>query len=347
MLAYIFDKKGKPRLSEKERPSLGKETGAVIKVKACSICGTDIRTYRFGSDKIPDGRIMGHEIVGQIEEVQDKYKDEFPIGTHISMAPAIGCGNCRSCRQGYTNMCDDLKTVGFEYDGGFAEYMAVPACAFEMGNVYCLPQTEDYTKYALSEPLACVMNAQSYLRIAPGECVLIIGSGIIGCMHAELALHGKAGRVVIAETSQERIRQAEKLLEGVTFVNSSTENLEDKIKEFTKGNGADVVITACSVGKVQEQGMELLAKRGRISLFGGLPGQSKGFLDSNLIHYRELSVFGVHASTPGQNKQAMEYIRDGVIDAQKYISACYPLTCAGDAFMEAEKGEAMKLVVTM
>ena len=93
--------------------------------------------------------------------------------------------------------------------------------------------------------------------------------------------------------------------------------------------------------------MKLLAKRGRISLFGGLPGESKGFLDSNLIHYRELSVYGVHASTPEQNKKAMEYIRDGVIDAEKYISACYPLSRAGEAFEEAEKGEAMKLVVTM
>ena len=108
-----------------------------------------------------------------------------------------------------------------------------------------------------------------------------------------------------------------------------------------------MVITACSVGKVQEQGMGLLAKRGRISLFGGLPGESKGFIDSNLIHYRELSVFGVHASTPKQNKRAMEYIRDGVIDAEKYISACYPLKRVEDAFAEAEKGEAMKLVVTM
>lgn len=347
MLAYIFDKKGKPRLSEKEKPSLREGIGAVIKLKACSVCGTDIRTYRFGSSKIPDGRIMGHEIVGQIVEVKEKYSNAFPTGMYVSMAPAIGCGNCRSCRQGFTNMCDDLKTIGFEYDGGFAQYMAVPACAFDMGNVYGLPQEEDITKYALSEPLACVMNAQSYLNIAPGECVLIIGSGIIGCMHAELALHAKAGKVVIAETSQERIGQAEKLLEGVTFVDSSKENLEEKIKEFTKGNGADVVITACSVGKVQEQGMGLLAKRGRISLFGGLPGESKGYLDSNLIHYRELSVFGVHASTPKQNKLAMGYIRDGVIDAEKYISARYPLARAGDAFAEAEKGEAMKLVITM
>ena len=347
MLAYIFDKNGKPRLTEKEKPSLQAGNGAVIKLEACSICGTDIRTYRFGSNKIPDGRIMGHEIVGQIIEVRDEFKKKFPVGTHVSMAPAIGCGNCRSCRQGFTNMCDDLKTIGFEYDGGFAEYMAVPDCAFEMGNVYTLPEENSYTRYALSEPLACVMNAQSYLNIAPGECVLIIGSGIIGCMHAELAMHAKAGKVVIAETSQERISQAERLLEGVTFVNSSKENLEEKIRELTDGNGADVVITACSVGKVQEQGMGLLAKRGRISLFGGLPGEPKGFIDSNLIHYRELSVFGVHASTPKQNKRAMEYIRDGVIDAEKYISACYPLKRVEDAFAEAEKGEAMKLVVTM
>ena len=347
MLAYIFDKQGKPKLTEKEKPSLKAGSGAVIKLEACSICGTDIRTYRFGSNKIPDGRILGHEIVGRIAQIKEKYSNEFPVGTYVSMAPAIGCGNCRCCKQGFTNMCDDLKTIGFEYDGGFAEYMSVPECAFEMGNVYRLPQEGNHTKYALSEPLACVMNAQSYLHIAPGDCVLIIGSGIIGCMHAELAVHAKAGKVVIAETSQERICQAEKLLEGVSFINSSKENLEEKIKELTQGNGADVVVTACSVGKVQEQGMKLLAKMGRISLFGGLPGEPKGFLDSNLIHYRELSVYGVHASTPEQNKKAMEYIRDGVIDAEKYISACYPLSRAGEAFEEAEKGEAMKLVVTM
>ena len=81
----VFDKQGKPKLTEKEKPSLKAGSGAVIKLEACSICGTDIRTYRFGSNKIPDGRILGHEIVGRIAQIKEKYSNEFPVGTYVSM----------------------------------------------------------------------------------------------------------------------------------------------------------------------------------------------------------------------------------------------------------------------
>lgn len=347
MLAYCYQSNGKPVLTEKKRPVLEKDIGAIIKVVACSICGTDIRTYRFGNQKIQDGRIMGHEIVGRIEEVSEQWKEKFPLGTYISMAPAIGCGACYSCQSGHTNMCEDLKTIGFEYDGGFAEYMAVPAVAFKRGNVYLLPESEDYRIYAISEPLACVINAQSYLDIKPGEDVLIIGSGVIGCMHASLALEKGAKNVMVADISGNRVKEVQKLLPSVIGIDSSKENLKERVKEITRGKGADVVVVACSVGKVQEQGMELLARRGRISLFGGLPGESKGFIDSNLIHYRELSVYGVHASTPEQNKSAMHLIKTGIVDANKLISAYYSLKNIDQAFQEAEKGELMKIVITM
>ena len=114
--------------------------------------------------------------------------------------------------------------------------------------------------------------------------------------------------------------------------------------EATGGEGVDVVIVACSVGPAQKEGMSLLAKCGRISLFGGLPGESSGFIDSNLIHYRELSVYGVHASTPDQNKKAMSLIRDGVIDVSKYIDR-YPLEQVEEAFRAAAAGEIIKAVI--
>lgn len=347
MLAYCYREGEKPVLKEKEQPIMKEGTGAVLRMKACSICGTDIRTWRFGSSKIQQGRTLGHEIVGQIEAVSEKWKKEFPVGSVVSMAPAIGCGQCYCCRDGHTNMCDHLKTIGFEYDGGFAEYMAVPDAAFERGNVYLLPETENDTIYTISEPLACVINAQSYLDIKEGEDILIIGSGIIGCMHAALALHKKAGRVMVADMIDSRIEQVKVNLPQIIGINSSKENLKERVRELTGGKGADVVIVACSVGKVQEEGMELLAKRGRISLFGGLPGESKGFLDSNLIHYKEISVYGVHASTPEQNKKAMSYIRDGIINAGAFISAVYPLKDIDSAFRESDKGELMKTIITM
>ncbi|MHB8062724.1 MAG: zinc-dependent dehydrogenase [Ruminiclostridium sp.] len=344
MLSYIYHSDKTLELKDLPIPKLHGE-GAIIKVIACSICGTDVRTYRFGSTKIDDGRIIGHEVVGEIVELSADINGDFCIGDHIAIAPAIGCGVCYSCKSGRTNMCENLKTIGYEYDGGFAEYMVIPSQAFRMSNVYKLHHTNDYSVYTLSEPLACAINAQSYLNIKEGEDVLIIGSGIIGCMHAELALNSGAKNVFIIETSDERIKQASELLNKVTFINSKDKDVFKELNRLTDGKGADVAIIACSVGSAQADGMKMLAKCGRISLFGGLSGDSTGFIDSNLIHYREISVFGVHASTPKQNMQAMGMIHSGVINVEKYVTKRYLLENINQAFKDIESGNIMKAII--
>ncbi|ACL75392.1 zinc-dependent dehydrogenase [Ruminiclostridium cellulolyticum] len=343
MLSYVYHTDKTLELKDVPKPMLNGE-GALIKTIACSICGTDVRTHRFGSTKIDEGRIIGHEVVGEIIELSESVKD-FEIGEHVAVAPAIGCGICYSCKNGKTNMCEDLKTIGFQYDGGFADYMVIPLQAFKMGNVYKLPEVKDDSVFTLSEPLACAINAQSYLNIKQGEDVVIFGSGIIGCMHAELALYSGAKNVIIIETSFERIKQASKLLKDVIFINSAETDIFAEVSRLTDGKGADVAIIACSVGSAQADGMKILAKCGRISLFGGLSGNSTGFIDSNLIHYREISVFGVHASTPEQNKQAMEMIHSGKINVEKYITERYPLKDIEKAFKDIEDGRVMKAVI--
>ncbi len=344
MLAYIYQKDKTLDLKDIPKPDM-KGEGALLKVMACSICGTDIRTYKSGSTKIDEGRIIGHEIVGEITDLSEDFSGEFRVGDIVAVAPAIGCGSCYSCKKGKTNMCEDLKTIGFQYDGGFAEYMIIPRQAFKMGNVYRLPEVENVSAFTLSEPLACAINAQSYLQIKPGEDVVIFGSGIIGCMHAELALNSGADKVIIVETSTERINQAGKLLNGATFINSAETDVFAEVSCLTEGKGADVAIIACSVGSAQTDGMKVLAKCGRISLFGGLAGNSTGYIDSNFVHYREISVFGVHASTPAQNKQAMELIHQGVINVEKYITKRYPLKEINEAFKDIDGGSIMKAVI--
>ncbi len=344
MLSCIYHTDKTLELKDMPKPQL-KGEGALLKVTACSICGTDARTYRFGSSKIDESRIIGHEVVGKIVELSEDACGDFRVGDHVAVAPAIGCGSCYSCKKGKTNMCEDLKTIGFQYDGGFAEYMVIPRLAFKMGNVYKLPEVEDVSAFTLSEPLACAINAQSYLQIKEGEDVVIFGSGIIGCMHAELALISGAENVIIIETSAERINQAGKLLDGVTFINAAEKDVFAEVSKLTGGKGADVAIIACSVGSAQADGMKMLAKCGRISLFGGLAGTSTGFIDSNLIHYREISVFGVHASTPAQNKQAMEMIYSGAINVEKYITKRYPLKEINQAFKDVDGGSVMKAVI--
>ena len=345
MRAYRYWGGGVLRLEEAPLPALGGE-GALVKLEACSICGTDIRTCRFGNGKISPGRILGHELVGIIQDCAPGLPGGLEAGDRISMAPAIGCGECYSCKAGHTNMCDRLATVGFQYDGGFAEYLVIPRHAFTMGNVYKLPPAGDPVIFTLSEPLACVINAQSYLSIKRGEDVVIFGSGIIGCMHAELALAAGAS-VSIVEPSPARIQQVEGLLPGVRFIPQGREIAAAEIIARTGGKGADVAVIACSAGAAQADGLRSLAKCGRISLFGGLPGEGTGFLDSNLIHYRELGVFGVHASTPEQNRAAMALIRDRAFCAGKYLSKRYPLEEAEAAFREAAEGSVLKAVLVM
>lgn len=328
MKACYFYGKESVRVEEAPKPSLP-QGGAVVKVLTASICGTDLRSYRFGNPKL-EGSVIGHEACFRIEELDGENWD-FSVGDRIIIAPALGCGKCRSCLRGRTNMCDELETIGFEYPGTFAEYMAVPARAFRMGSVIKLPAGLSDAEACVVEPAACAVNAQSFLHIGSGDSVLIYGAGYLGCIHAELALLNGAEHVILCEVSEKRIAQAKRDLKGIDVLDSGAPDFMQRIDAATGGAGIDVVITACPVGATHRQALEILNKSGRLSLFGGLPGDGVGFLSSNIIHYKEIEVFGSHASTAAQNRQAMELFAKGKIRAGKY-TAVFALDRVEDAF---------------
>ena len=342
MLSYVYNEDKKLVLEERQAPHMG-QGGGMMKVAACSICGTDVRTYNYGSSRIHPGCVIGHEAVGVITGLSPGVTG-FSVGDRVAVAPAIGCGTCVSCRRGNTNMCDALTTIGYQYDGGFAEYMEIPEQAFAMGNVNKLPETGDLAQYTLAEPLACAINAHTYLHMQKGDSVIIFGAGYIGCMHAELAALNGAEKIAIIEVSEPRRREALAHLPGISVF--TPEEAPEKVVSMTGGNGADVAIVACSSGPAQTSALSMLGKRGRLSLFGGLVGEPVGFLDSNLIHYKEISVFGVHASTPGQNRQAIDLIREGKINVDKYITRRYALQDIEQAFADINAGEVLKAIVT-
>jgi L-iditol 2-dehydrogenase len=342
MLAYVYKGNGELGLVEKPVPHARDDT-AVIKILASSICGTDFRTYVYGSQKIGEGVTVGHEMCGRIVETGKNVRD-FKVGELVTVAPALGCGECHMCKKGHTNMCSHLNTLGFEYDGSFAEYMEIPARFFAMNNVNRVPEGVRPEDAALAEPIACVVNAQEFLKIEEGDTVAVFGSGFIGCMHAELAFAGGASRVIMIEPSQVRLNQATGVLPGIETVGPGEDPVQ-KVLQITQDWGVDVAIVACSVGAAQVSAQKIIAKRGRISLFGGLPGESTGFLDSNIIHYKEVGVFGVHASTPKQNKQVLEWIGEKKINVNKYISKLYPIADITKAFEDIKNKGIMKAVI--
>lgn len=345
MKAFIMDEDRQLRLSEVKEP-VPTEENLIVRVKAASICGTDMRTFLKGSNKIAVPRVLGHEFAGDVVAAGALAKEAgFQVGDRITAAPAIGCGECQPCQKGHTNMCDTLETIGFQYDGVFAPYVEIPAKAIRMGNVIKLPDSISYDDATLMEPAACALNGQSYLHITEGDDVVVYGSGMIGCLHAELAFRQKARRVIIVEPVEKRGHIAMEKVPGVIWVNPFTQNTVDEVKKLTDGKGADVVITATSVPSVQEEAQVIAAKMGRISLFGGLAGESKGFLDSNLIHYKELQVCGVHATTAGFMREIMKMMEQGQLNAKKYIERIVSLEDIQKGFEAIRDENIMKVVV--
>jgi len=343
VLAFVYNNNGKLSLEQMPLPK-AKPDSAVIKVDAASICGTDLRTFRFGSSKIKPPRIIGHEVVGTFVDVGGNVKN-FKTDDRVQVAPALGCGNCRYCKGGYTNLCGSLKTIGFEFDGAFAEYMEVPAETFIQHNVTKVPDNLSSLEATLAEPIACVINAQSYLNIGKGDTVAVFGSGFIGIMHAALAFQKGVEKVFMIEVNEECIKLAKKILPDIITINSAKESLKDVIAENTGNIGVDVAITSCSVGAAQTDAINIIAKRGRISLFGGLPAEATGFIDSNIIHYKEVTVHGAHGSTAVQNRKALDILSSGKLPVKEFINNPFPLKDIHKTFDALNRGEVIKAIL--
>ncbi|MBR4701793.1 MAG: alcohol dehydrogenase catalytic domain-containing protein [Oscillospiraceae bacterium] len=345
MQAFMMNEDRELQLSQAPEPR-EREDNLIVRVRAASICGTDMRTFLKGNAKICAPRVLGHEFAGDVVYASPLAREKgFSEGCRVTAAPAIGCGECWPCRTGHTNMCDHLKTLGFDYDGVFAPYVEIPRQALVMGNVLPLPEQISYDDATLAEPAACALNGQSYLHIGPGDDVVIYGGGMIGCIHAELAFMQGASQVILVEPVEKRAAIAMEKVPGIVWINPFTRNTAEEVAALTDGKGANVVITATSVPSVHAEAQQIAAKMGRISLFGGLPGQSVGYLDSNLIHYKELSVCGVHATTAGYMRQILSYMLEGKLDAKKYIEKILPLDQILEGFRSIRDENTMKVVI--
>jgi L-iditol 2-dehydrogenase len=343
MLAFVYEGAGQLGLKNIPVPTARRDTG-IIKIEASSICGTDLRAFRFGSSKIKPPRVIGHEVVGTFVELGADVRG-FTAGDRVQIAPALGCGNCRYCGQGHTNLCDSLKTIGFDFDGTFAEYMEVPAETFIQNHITKVPENLSSPEAVLAEPVACIINAQSYLAITPGDMVAVFGSGFIGTMHARLALRKGAQKVFMIEVNEDRIKMAQKAVPELVIINSKKDSLKDAIASHTGKRGVDVAITACSVGAAQLDAMSIIAKHGRISLFGGLPTETTGFIDSNIIHYGEVSVHGAHASTAAQNREVLELLESGNLSVKEFVTSPFPLKDILKAFDTLNREEIVKAIL--
>ena len=343
MNAAVYEAKENIQPRQVDIPTLP-EGGLLLRVQSCAICGADVRTFHYGHRSRQPPWILGHEIAGQVIQVADGVKKPR-VGDRVTVAAAVPCGQCRYCVRGWRNMCTLVKAHGNHYPGGFAEYMAVMPEVIEQGAVNRIPDHVSYDEAAITEPLACVINGQDLLNVSLGDTAVVVGAGPIGCMHVEVARARGATRIIHTELQTSRLEQAEAFgAEG--YINSSLEDPVERVRELTDGEGADVVIVACPSKEAQEQALQMTAARARISLFGGLP-KSDPYIrfDSNIVHYKEITVYGAFTSSPEQNQSALGLIGAGRINTKALITHKLPLADLVKGIEIIERGEGLKVVV--
>jgi L-iditol 2-dehydrogenase len=316
-----------------------------IRVRNCSTCGTDVKISRFGHQNIVPPRVMGHEVAGEVVEVGDRVED-WSSGDRVQVIAAIPCGTCAECVRGSMTVCANQESIGYDYDGGFAEFMIVPAKVLAVDGLNRIPEGLSFAEASVAEPFACAINAQELARVGPGDDVVVIGSGPIGCLHVRLARANGAARVTLVELNRDRLEQAAAIVKPDHTICSSDTDAVDDIAKLTDGRGVDVVITAAASGKAQEQAVQMAARQGRISFFGGLPKDNPVIaLDSNLVHYRELTIVGANGSSPSHNKQALALIADGSVPVADLITHRLPLGDVLSAIEIVSRGDAIKVTV--
>ncbi|MBT3400151.1 MAG: alcohol dehydrogenase catalytic domain-containing protein, partial [Rhodospirillaceae bacterium] len=243
-------------------PSAGE---VLLKVDACALCGTDQRVLK--GEKHVDVPIVGHEISGTVTAVGEG-GEGIKVGERYAVQTVIGCGDCPMCAIDRQNLCENgFKAIGYQWDGGFAEEMVMPAEGVKQGCLIPLPETMSDAAGTLIEPLSCCVNGMRCIPLEGMDTVAVFGGGIIGVLNGLVAKARGAKKVVVFDVAQDRLNLLESLgLPFDGFVNSRENDPVEWIKTFTNGRGADAVVVAASVKQLVPVGLDMLARDGHLSI---------------------------------------------------------------------------------
>jgi L-iditol 2-dehydrogenase len=335
---------GDIRVEDAPEPSAGPGE-LVIRVRNCSVCGTDAKIWHAGHPDLRPPRVLGHEVAGEVVEVGEG-ADGWAVGDRVQVIAAIPDGTCHECRHGWPAVCPNQERIGYQHDGGFAELMRVPARVLAVDGVNRIPERLSFAEASVAEPLSCVINGQEQARVGVGQTVVVVGAGPIGCLHVRLARARGAARVLLVELSRPRLELAAGLVAPDEAIVAEAADTVAAVRELTGGRGADVIIVAAGSGRAQEDALRMAARRGMVSLFGGLPKDRPTItFDSNIVHYREVGVVGANGSTPAHNQQALALIASGAVPVADLITHRLPLEAAVEGIHTVTRGEAIKVTV--
>jgi 2-desacetyl-2-hydroxyethyl bacteriochlorophyllide A dehydrogenase len=319
---------------EVERPRSGDDR-VLVRVTHSGICGTDYKIYN-GAIPVSYPRIMGHEMTGDVVEAGG---GEVRAGERVVIDPELYCGVCFHCRIGQTHLCPRGMLVGRDTNGGFAEYVSAPA-----SHVFRVPESIDSRNAPLIQVLTTCVHAQRQIQIFPGESVAVLGLGVTGQLHVQLAKARGASPVIGVTRSAHKRALAETL--GADLTIPGGDGAIDQVREATEGRGADVVIETTGVVPSLAAAVKMARSGGRLLLFGIITAK-EGALPFYDLYFKELALINARVAKGEDYPAAMALVERGQVRLEPLISDVMPLgeLKAAIGMLGSDSAQRMKIIL--
>jgi len=337
MRVAMYYKNNDVRLEEMPTPSIG--PGEILmRVHASGICGSDLMEW-YRLPKAP--LVLGHEVAGEVVETGEGV-DKFVPGDRVMATHHVPCNTCYYCARGNHSSCQTLRTTHFD-PGGFSEFIRIPAINVDRG-VLKLPDEVSYDEASFVEPLGCVVRGQRLSGFGITDSVLVMGSGLTGLLHIQLALAQGAGRIFATDINDYRLTAARKF--GADCTIKADEDISSIIRKENDGRLADFVVVCTGAKSAIEDAFQLVEPGGTILFFAPSGPDTNISIPFNDFWWSGIKTVSSYAASPSDLVLALELIRAGRVNVRDMVTHRLPLSEAQKGFSMAEEaGDSIKIII--
>jgi L-iditol 2-dehydrogenase len=337
MLVAVYYNNRDIRIEEVPKPEIGSEE-FLLKVMASGICGTDVVEWY----RLPNApRVLGHEVTGIIDEV-DENVTKYSIGDRVFVSHHVPCNQCNYCMRDSHTACETLHTTNY-YPGGFSQYILVPKINVETG-VLKLPTNMSYEEGTFIEPLACVVRGQRLASINEYDTILVIGSGIAGILHIQLAKTRGVQKIFAADINPDRLELAKKF--GANQVIDAKKDLPQQLNGLNDGKGVDKLIVCTGAEKAALTALDCIDRGGTILFFAVPDPTVKIPIPITQFWRNETTIRTSYGAAPRDLKEALKILSQKRVNVSDMITHRLDIREAAEGFrLVAEAGKSLKVIL--
>ncbi|MFX1572443.1 MAG: alcohol dehydrogenase catalytic domain-containing protein [Promethearchaeota archaeon] len=332
------------REAEMQKPLIGPGE-ILIRIKMSGICGSDILEYyrkakmkKLGVNSL----ILGHEIAGDIVEVGENVR-HLKVGDRVFVSHHVPCFECHYCEQGHHTACDLLHNTNYD-PGGFAEYVRIPKINIEKKGVIVLDDTVSYEEGVFIEPLGCVCRAQRLVNVKKELTVLILGSGVSGILHIQLAKLRGAEKIIATDLNEFRMQMAKKF--GADYIFHAQDDIANELKKVNEDRLADIIIVCTGALSAAKQALKCAAPGGKIVFFAVPEPGINLEVPINEYWRNEITIMTSYGAAPEDLYESYNWILSKRIKVEELITHRFPLSKAGEAFkIVCEAKKSLKVIL--